>query len=90
MQRLFKDRLYSGHAIPVDEKGRIRIDDWEMRDDIQAKVAELWGQATTDTLSKLGDLDGYKSDFYNLFGFKVPQVDYEHDVNELVAIPSLV
>ncbi len=90
IQRLFKDRLYTGSNIPVDEKGRIRIDDWEMREDIQAKVAELWTVATTESLSQLGDLDGYKSDFYNLFGFKVPNVNYEQDVNEMVQIPGLV
>ena len=89
IQRLFKDRLYSGNTIPVDEKGRVRIDDWEMREDIQAKVAELWIKATTDTLGALGDLEGYKSDFYNLFGFKVGNVDYNNDVNELVNVPSL-
>ena len=89
IQRLFKERLYSGNTIPVDEKGRVRIDDWEMREDIQAKVAELWIKATTDTLGALGDLEGYKSDFYNLFGFKVGDVDYNNDVNELVNVPSL-
>jgi enoyl-[acyl-carrier protein] reductase/trans-2-enoyl-CoA reductase (NAD+) len=41
IQRLFSERLYTGNAIPLDEKGRIRIDDWEMREDVQAKVAEL-------------------------------------------------
>jgi enoyl-[acyl-carrier protein] reductase/trans-2-enoyl-CoA reductase (NAD+) len=90
IQRLFKDRLYSGNIIPMDDKGRIRIDDWEMREDIQAKVADLWVKASTETLSKLGDLEGYKSDFYNLFGFKVADIDYEQDVNELVDIPSLI
>lgn len=89
IQRLFKDRLYSGNTIPVDEKGRVRIDDWEMRADIQAKVAELWIKATTDTLPGLGDLEGYKSDFYNLFGFKVGDVDYSKEANELVNVPSL-
>jgi enoyl-[acyl-carrier protein] reductase/trans-2-enoyl-CoA reductase (NAD+) len=28
---------YSGKAIATDEKGRIRIDDWEMRSDVQEK-----------------------------------------------------
>ncbi len=87
--RLFKERLYAGAEIPVDEKGRIRIDDWEMREDIQAKVAELWEQAETDNLSIIGDLKGYSTDFYNLFGFELPGIDYDKDVNELVEIPSL-
>ena len=90
MQRLFADRLFNGGEIPVDEKGRIRIDDWEMRDDIQAKVDELWEQATTENLKEIGDLQGYSDDFYNLFGFKIDGVDYTADVNEIVEIPHLV
>ncbi len=90
MQRLFADRLFNGGEIPVDENGRIRVDDWEMRDDIQAKVDELWEKATTENLPSIGDLQGYSDDFYNLFGFKIDGVDYTADVNELVEIPHLV
>ncbi len=89
MQRLFADRLFNGSEVPVDEAGRIRIDDWEMREDIQAKVTELWAQADTDTLPALGDLAGYKADFLNLFGFDVAGVDYTADANEMVEIDGL-
>lgn len=89
MQRLYQQHLYTGSPIPTDEKGRIRIDDWEMRDDIQKKVAALWQQADTDNLATIGDLEGYRKDFYNLFGFDYAGVDYDADVNEVVAIPSL-
>ena len=88
IQRLFQDRLYAD-KIPTDDKGRIRIDDWEMRADVQAKVAELWKEATTETLPKMGDLKGYEKDFFNLFGFMVEGVDYDEDVNEIVEIPGL-
>ena len=90
IQRLFAQRLYTGSDAPVDEAGRIRIDDWEMREDVQAKVAEMWEQATTESLPALGDLEGYRSDFHNLFGFKVDGVNYEEDVNEMVEVPGLV
>ncbi len=88
IQRLFEDRLYSANT-PTDDQGRIRIDDWEMRDDVQAQVTELWEKATTENLSNIGDLEGYKKDFFNLFGFMVPGVDYDKDVNEIVEIPGL-
>ncbi|MDO6603027.1 enoyl-ACP reductase FabV [Arenibacter palladensis] len=88
IQRLFQDRLYAG-TTPTDDEGRIRIDDWEMRADVQARVAELWKEATTETLPKIGDLKGYEKDFFNLFGFMVEGVDYDEDVNELVEIPGL-
>ena len=90
MQRLFQQRLYSGAEIATDEKGRIRVDDWEMREDVQAQVAELWPQATTESLPEIGDLPGYKKDFLNLFGFDVAGVDYEAEVNEMVEVPGLV
>jgi len=90
IHRLFKERLYANGKVPLDEKGRIRIDDWELRDDIQAKVETLWKEATTDTLASIGDLEGYRTDFYNLFGFKVDKVNYSEDINELVEIPGLV
>ncbi|GAA3768989.1 enoyl-ACP reductase FabV [Flavobacterium ginsengiterrae] len=89
IQRLFQDRLYNGSEVPVDEKGRIRIDDWEMREDVQAKVAALWKEATTETLPSIGDLAGYRNDFLNLFGFEVPGVDYKADANEVVNIESI-
>jgi enoyl-[acyl-carrier protein] reductase / trans-2-enoyl-CoA reductase (NAD+) len=89
MQRLFQQRLFNGSEVPTDEKGRIRIDDWEMRDDIQAKVDALWQQATTENLAEIGDLEGYRNDFYNLFGFKFDGVDYAADTNEDVKVSSI-
>lgn len=89
MYRLFKDRIYSGKAVPTDPEGRIRIDDWELRKDIQDEVARLWKEVSTESVPTLADLEGYRTDFYNLFGFKVPGVDYQADVNEMVDIPSL-
>lgn len=89
IERLFRDRLYAEQGVPTDEKGRIRIDDWEMRPDVQEKVAALWEQATTETLPELGDLNGYKSDFLNLFGFGFSGVDYQKDVHEIVEIDGI-
>ena len=90
IQRLFAERLYNESGIPIDDAGRIRVDDWEMADDVQQKVAALWSEATEETLPAIGDLAGYKKDFLNLFGFDVAGVDYEKDVDEMVAIPGLV
>ncbi len=89
IQRLYQQRLYTGETVPTDEKGRIRIDDWEMRPDVQAKVAQLWDQAVTENLAEIGDLEGYRNDFYNLFGFGFEGVDYKADTDEMVAIPSI-
>ncbi len=89
MQRLYSDRLYANKEIPTDEKGRIRVDDWEMRDDVQQQVAKLWEEATTDNLSQIGDLKGYSDDFHNLFGFGFKGVNYTEDTSEIVDIQSI-
>jgi enoyl-[acyl-carrier protein] reductase/trans-2-enoyl-CoA reductase (NAD+) len=90
IQRLFEQRLFTGGTIPTDAEGRVRVDDWEMNPEVQAQIAKLWLQATTETLPDLGDLKGYRTDFLNLFGFDVPGVNYEEDVDEMVEIPGLV
>jgi enoyl-[acyl-carrier protein] reductase/trans-2-enoyl-CoA reductase (NAD+) len=87
MQRLFSERLFGGD-LALDEKGRIRVDDLEMREDVQAEIAALWKNATSENLSEIGDLQGYSDAFFSLFGFKVPGVDYDADVNELMMVPS--
>lgn len=89
IQRLFSQRLYTGDEVPTDGQGRIRIDDWEMRDDVQREVARLWLEATTETLPAIGDLAGYKQDFLNLFGFGFEGVDYDADANEMVHVESI-
>jgi len=88
IQRLYKDRLYAENTV-TDEQGRIRVDDWEMNDTVQAQIKELWQQVTTEKLSEIGDLDGYSEDFFNLFGFRVDGIDYTQDVDEMVQIPGL-
>ncbi len=89
IQCLYQQRLYTGQAVPTDDKGRIRIDDWEMREDVQAKVAVLWKESTTETLPEIGDLAGYKQDFLNLFGFGFEGVDYLAEADEMVQVPSI-
>lgn len=90
MQRLFADRLYTENGeVPLDEKGRIRIDDWEMANDVQAEVAKLWSNVTSENLAETSDIEGYRKDFFNLFGFEIDGIDYEKDANENVTIPSI-
>ncbi len=89
IQRLYQQRLYAGNTVPTDEQGRIRIDDWEMRPDVQERIAKLWLESTTESLVELGDLQGYKQDFLNLFGFGFEGVDYLADANEMVQVPSI-
>lgn len=89
IQRLFEKRLYTENEVQTDEKGRVRIDDWEMRTDVQDRIKTLWEKATTENLTEIGDLAGYKQDFLNLFGFGFDGVDYAADSNEMVLVPSI-
>ena len=60
-----------------------------MKDDVQEKIAKLWLEATTESLQKIGDLEGYKQDFLNLFGFGFSKVDYNADSIEMVDVESI-
>ena len=88
MDRLFRERLYSGNPQP-DEAGRIRVDDWEMKPAVQALVGQRWKEVTTENFPQLGDFDGYQSSFLRLFGFGLEGVDYAAETNPDVKIPSI-
>ncbi|WP_029421550.1 enoyl-ACP reductase FabV [Alicyclobacillus macrosporangiidus] len=86
MYRLLAHRLYQGGEVPVDDQGRIRLDELELREDVQTAVMSGWEQVTTENLAQLTDIEGYRRDFLRLFGFEMDGVDYEADVNPDVAI----
>jgi enoyl-[acyl-carrier protein] reductase/trans-2-enoyl-CoA reductase (NAD+) len=87
IQRLFATQMYNGSALHFDDGGRVRIDDWEMRPAIQAEVAKIWPQVTTENLAALTDIGGYRSEFMKLFGFGLPGINYEADVEPHVPMP---
>jgi enoyl-[acyl-carrier protein] reductase/trans-2-enoyl-CoA reductase (NAD+) len=80
MYRLYGDNLFSGEALRTDHKGRIRLDDWEMREDVQKEVARLWEMVTTENVSMLSDIDGFREEFLRHHGFGMPAVDYGKDI----------
>ena len=80
IQRLFATQMYNGSALGFDDAGRVRIDDWEMRPEIQTEVAKIWPQVTTENLATLTDIAGYRTEFLKLFGFGLPGINYESEV----------
>ena len=86
IQRLFATRL-AGNPQP-DEDGRIRIDDWEMREDIQAEVAALWEKVSTENLADISDIAGYRTEFLKLFGFGLEGINYEAEAEPMQGLPS--
>ncbi|MCB1122230.1 MAG: trans-2-enoyl-CoA reductase family protein [Verrucomicrobiae bacterium] len=81
LYRLYASQMYQGNALNFDEAGRVRIDDWEMKPEIQEAVHDLWSQVTTENFQELSDYEGYKSEFLKLFGFGLAGVDYDADTD---------
>jgi enoyl-[acyl-carrier protein] reductase/trans-2-enoyl-CoA reductase (NAD+) len=87
MCRLFSDFLATSAEPKTDDAGRLRLDDREMRTDVQAEIARLWPQVTTENLRALTDFAGFQRQFRNLFGFEVEGVDYERPVETNTELP---
>lgn len=83
VQRLFQTGLY-GSTAEMDDGNRFRLDDWELREDVQQACRDLWPQVTTENLFDLTDYQLYKDEFLKLFGFGIEGIDYEEDVNPAV------
>lgn len=85
INRLFRTQLFNAGAEQnLDDANRLRLDDWELRDDIQQQCVDIWPSVTTENLFELTDYASYKKEFLNLFGFELGSVDYDQEVNPLV------
>ena len=73
----------------VDEEGRLRADYKEMAPEVQGAVVALWPQVDNDNVSALADIAAYRSEFLRLFGFGIEGVDYEAEVDPVVALEPL-
>ncbi len=89
LYRLYTECLYSDDP-RMDDEGRIRVDELELRPEIQQKVADDWSRITTENIAELTDFKGYKHEFLKLFGFDIEGVDYDVDVDPVVPIKNLV
>lgn len=89
LYRLFTECLYSDSP-RMDSEGRIRVDELELRPEIQQRVADDWSRITTENIPEMTDFKGYQHDFLKLFGFDIEGVDYDADVNPVVPINNLV
>jgi enoyl-[acyl-carrier protein] reductase/trans-2-enoyl-CoA reductase (NAD+) len=87
MQRLFSTHLYNGASPKFDSEGRVRIDDWEMRPEVQDAVSVIWPQVTTENLAELTDIAGYRGEFLRMFGFGLSGINYEAEVEPHVPMP---
>ena len=86
MHRLYAEKL---PALKTDERGMLRLDDWEMEPDVQAAVLRAWNEITDENLGQLADVEGDWEDFYQMFGFRMKGVDYAADVEVDVPVESI-
>lgn len=80
MYRMYNDKLYVTGSMELDPQGRIRLDDWEMRQDVQQEVDQIWNIIDENNKDKYIDIAGYSEEFYKLFGFGFESIDYDEDV----------
>lgn len=86
IDRLFREGLCND-ARKLDTEGRLRVDDKELRPEVQDAVEALWPKVTTENLYELTDFQGYKDEFLKLFGFGFTDVDYDEDLSPVVELP---
>ncbi len=89
IHRLFADHYGADGGPQLDDKGRVRIDDWEMRPEVQAEIESIWAGVTTETIDEVSDFEGYQKEFYRLFGFGLSGVDYTAATDPVRPVPSL-
>ncbi len=82
MYRLFKG--YGKNEVEIDADGYVRMDDYEMREDVQKEVMNAWEIISDDNIANLTDLDGFHSDFDGLFGFGIDGVNYDEDISPIL------
>lgn len=87
---LFCNKLYGAESNRLDEKNRYRMDELELRPEVQSRVEALWKQCTTENFGQLTDFVAYQEEFLKLFGFGMSGVDYDSEVEPEMAINQLV
>lgn len=88
IDRMYRDLLFVPQPV-TDEKGRLRPDNLELDPQIQQEVSAVWERITTESIRSDADIGGYWEDFFRMFGFGLPGVDYTLDQDPQVEIPSL-
>ncbi|MBK1809656.1 trans-2-enoyl-CoA reductase family protein [Clostridium sp. YIM B02505] len=86
--RLMDSKLYSGNKL--DESEMIRLDDLELREDVQKEVLIQWDKISSENIRELTDIEGFRNEFFKLFGFGHQELNYDIDIDPNIDIPNLV
>ena len=71
------DQLTGATPLDLDDEGRIRLDRWELNDDVQSAVRDRWECATQDNITNVADTAWFLAEVRRLYGFDVPTTNYE-------------
>ncbi|ADB34054.1 Trans-2-enoyl-CoA reductase (NAD(+)) [Kribbella flavida DSM 17836] len=82
------DQLTGERPLDLDDEGRVRLDRWELSDDVQQAVREQWNAVTQDNLAAVADTEWFHSEVRRLYGFDVAGVDYDQPTEVDVAWPK--
>ena len=88
IERMYQEKLFVDKPV-LDQTGQIRMDDWELREDVQSEIEAFWEKLYAHEVPDFSYIDEYWVAFRQLFGFDLPNVDYSKDVDPNVAIPSI-
>ena len=86
--RMYQEKLFIDTPV-LDQTGQIRMDDWELREDVLSEIEAFWEKLYAHEITDFSYIDEYWVAFRQLFGFDLPNIDYSKDVNPNVAIPSI-
>ena len=81
-------QLTGQQPLTVDNAGRIRLDGWELDPAVQAQVRAAWNSITTGTAAQVADPDWFREQIGWLYGWRVPEVDYDCPAETTVPWPA--
>ncbi|MGZ0152304.1 enoyl-[acyl-carrier-protein] reductase FabV [Kribbella sp. WER1] len=82
------DQLTGEAPLDLDDDGRIRLDRWELSDEVQDAVRAQWESATQDNIAEVADAAWFLAEVRRLYGFEVPGVDYAAETEVDVEWPT--
>lgn len=83
MHRLMFNCLYPATGeVYTDSQRLIRLDDLELRPDVQAEVERLRQLVTPENFKQIGDFTGYLEEFSALNGFGFDEIDYMKEISQ--------